>query len=249
MTRYLKIKKWEEFQHYKDRNPPWIKLATDLFQDYDFSRLQDASKLLAVCIWTLGSRSKDGTIPYDFDYIKSQSCLGTLVKPEHLQELINKGFLIDASNMLAECLQDASPETEGEAYRKETETETEGDIYAETFETFWRDYPKQRAGSSKKADAALRQALKRATAEEILAGLARYAISDEVAKGFAKGAAAWLNDDRWNSDYTKRTENETTGRSGTNGNSGTGYPKQPTKHERLEAVIRSERERLNLPQG
>lgn len=227
MTRYLKIKKWEEFQHYKDRNPPWIKLATDLFQDYDFSRLQDASKLLAVCIWTLGSRSKDGTIPYDFDYIKSQSCLGSTIKPEHLQELINKGFLIDASNMLAECLQDASPETEGEAYRKETETE--GDIYAQTFETFWRDYPKQRAGSSKKADAAMRQALKRATAEEILAGLARYAISDEVAKGYAKGAAAWLNDDRWNNDYTKGKQNG----NGSNTNPGT-----RNKHERAKAALR-----------
>ena len=41
----LKIKDWDKFQHYKDRNPPWIKLSTDTFQNYDFSRLQDASKL------------------------------------------------------------------------------------------------------------------------------------------------------------------------------------------------------------
>lgn len=217
MTRLLKIKKWEEFQHYKDRNPPWIKLATDLFQDYDFSRLQDASKLLAVCIWTLGSRSKDGTIPYDFDYIKSQSCLGSTIKPEHLQELINKGFLFDASNTLAECLQDASPETE--TYRKEAEAEAERDICANDFENFWRDYPKQRIGNSKKAAAAFREALKRATAEEILAGLARYAISDEVSKGFAKGAAAWLNDDRWKNDYTRGRQdgNRTNGDGGVRG--------------------------------
>lgn len=205
MTRYLKIKKWEEFQHYKDRNPPWIKLATDVFRDYDFSRLQDASKLLAVCIWTLGSRSKDGSVPYDFDYIKTQSCLGSLVKPEHLQELINKGFLVDASNMLADCKQDASPET----YREEDieQTETERDICANEFENFWRNYPKQRIGNSKKAAAAFREALKRATAEEILTGLARYVISDEVSKGFAKGAAAWLNDDRWKNDYMKGKQN------------------------------------------
>lgn len=120
--KYLQIKNWEEFQHYKDRNPPWIKLSTQLFQDYEFACLQDASKLLAICSWTLASKYKDpkqGLIPYDFDYIKRQGNLGNSVKPEHLQELIDTGFLIDASKMLASCYQSASPETETETYIKE----------------------------------------------------------------------------------------------------------------------------------
>jgi hypothetical protein len=125
---YLKVKDWEQFQHYKDRNPPWIKLSTDTFQDYEFSRLQDASKLLAICIWTLASRYKDpkkGLVPADFKYIKSQCGLGDFVKEEHLKELIEQGFVIDASNMLADRKQSAIPETE--TYSKETEEEKKKD--------------------------------------------------------------------------------------------------------------------------
>lgn len=70
------------------------------------------------------------------------------------------------------------------------------------FEIFWDNFPKQRRGSRTKAEAAFRQALKRAPVEEILSSVERYATSDEVAKGFAKGAAAWLNDDRWTCDYS-----------------------------------------------
>lgn len=120
---YLKIKDWDSFQHYRDRRPPWIKLQTDTFQDYEFGRLQDASKLLAICIWTLASRygnATDGIIPHDLPFIKRQCNLGDTIKESHLNELINKGFLI-ASNPLASCYQLATPETETEA---EAEAET-----------------------------------------------------------------------------------------------------------------------------
>src|SRR5690606_19747530 len=35
---YLTVKNFERFQHYKDRNPPWIKLYNDLLDDYEFGR-------------------------------------------------------------------------------------------------------------------------------------------------------------------------------------------------------------------
>lgn len=82
------------------------------------------------------------------------------------------------------------------------------------FDDFWHHFPKTRAGSKEKAAAALYKALERATTEEIMAGVVAYKNSDEVARGFAKGGAAWLNDDRWASDYriasgTTQTENPT----------------------------------------
>lgn len=70
------------------------------------------------------------------------------------------------------------------------------------FEKFWAGYPKTRAGSRDKAEGAYRRALLRATEAEIMLGLQAYAASREVADGFAAGAAAWLNDDRWTSDYS-----------------------------------------------
>lgn len=122
----LKVKNWTRYQHYKDRCPPWIKLATDTFQNYEFSRLHDASKLLAICIWTIAARSKDGSVPNDFEYLKRQGALGPMVKPEHLKELINQGFVEICSEVLADCKQTACSEGEGEGEtEREAEEETE----------------------------------------------------------------------------------------------------------------------------
>lgn len=128
------VKNWDIFQHYKDRSPPWIKLSTSLFQDYDFGCLQDASKLLAVCIWTIASRSSDGSIPDDFPYIHRQCNLGPTVTIENFNELISKGFItaeVPASKVLASRKQNACLETEAE-----TEGETEGEGEADTPTTF-----------------------------------------------------------------------------------------------------------------
>jgi hypothetical protein len=77
------------------------------------------------------------------------------------------------------------------------------------FDEFWDLYPKQRAGSKAKAHASYMKVLKekRATEEHLLAKVKEYAKSREVREGFAKGCAAWLNDDRFNSDYNGGTNN------------------------------------------
>lgn len=114
---YLTIKNWAEFQHYKDRNPPWIKLHRTLLYDYEFSCLQDASKLHLILIWLLASQS-DGKIPDDPKFIQRRLAL---TSPPNLKQLIELGFLVlehNDSKVLADCKQVAMPETE-------TETETE----------------------------------------------------------------------------------------------------------------------------
>ena len=108
---YLRVKNWTEFQHYKDRNPPWIKLHRCLLDDYEFSCLQDASKAHLMLIWLFASQS-DGRIPSDPKFLKSK--LGLDKEPD-IKTLVDQGFLVpeqsasaDASNTLASC----SPETE-----------------------------------------------------------------------------------------------------------------------------------------
>ncbi len=140
----LSVKNWTKFQHYKHRCPPWIKLAADTFQNPEFACLQDASKLLAVCIWTLASRSQNGTIPDNFDYIKQWGFLGKEIKIQHLTELVDAGFLVrDAS-----CKQDASTlhtnaDSETEKSRDRVETETDGQI---EFENSCSLYPNPERG-------------------------------------------------------------------------------------------------------
>jgi hypothetical protein len=108
-----RVAKWEDHQHYKDRNPPWIKLHYELLSSNTWVMLDDASRVLAVAIMLLASRH-EGHVPASLDYIKRVAYLNK--KPD-LNPLISIGFitpLADASNLQAQ----ARPETE-------TETETE----------------------------------------------------------------------------------------------------------------------------
>lgn len=120
---YFTIKNWGKYQHYKDRSPPWIKIHTSVFEDYEFDCLQDASKLHLIMIWLLASKlgEKNPKIPNDAKWLQQQL---HLKKPIDLKPLFDKGFLVPASGMLAECKQVARTEGEGEG---ETEGETEGE--------------------------------------------------------------------------------------------------------------------------
>ncbi len=118
--RYLRVKNWSEFQHYKDRNPPWIKLHRTLLDDYEFSCLQDASKAHLMLIWLFASQ-KNGLVPDEPAFLKKK--LG-LEKEPNLKLLISHGLLIpeqDASNALAECEQVAPREESYKASDKTTE--------------------------------------------------------------------------------------------------------------------------------
>lgn len=85
---------------------------------------------------------------------------------------------------------------------------TDSNIYIKEFEDFWSIYPKQRAGSKEKAYKSFCRAIKekRSTADKIISSAREYAQSEEVKRGFAKGCQAWLNDDRFNSDYRNKIE-------------------------------------------
>lgn len=57
-----KIKNWHQFQHFKDRTPPWIKLYRGLLDDVHFHSLDgDAAKTL-IMLWLLASET-DGYLP------------------------------------------------------------------------------------------------------------------------------------------------------------------------------------------
>lgn len=72
------------------------------------------------------------------------------------------------------------------------------------FQDIWEVWPKLRKGSKSKALYAYTSALKRDTPENINDGVQRYIESDEAKGQYAKGCAAWFNDDRWNNDYSQK---------------------------------------------
>lgn len=116
----LKPKGWEKFQHYKDRCPPWIKLHRDLLVDREFMCLPVASKALAPMLWLLASEAKDAVFDASLEELQFRLHISRKDYEDGLKPLIDKGFFIVASEMLAECLQVAIPERETER-EKETE--------------------------------------------------------------------------------------------------------------------------------
>ena len=113
------VRNWREFQHYRDRNPPWIKLHFSLLTSADWVTLSDASRTLAVACMLVASRN-NGEID------GSEAGLAYLHRVAYLHQfpdvkpLIDCGFLWCASKT-EHSLQSAIPEIE-------TETETEIEI-------------------------------------------------------------------------------------------------------------------------
>lgn len=127
MTARLHIKGWSDFQHYKDRSPPWIKLHKGLLDNYEYQMLPIASRALAPMLWLLASESEDGSIDGNPDKIAFRLRATRKEIEDGLRPLIEAGFLTpnkDASAALAMCTQEASLETEAE---RETEKETEAE--------------------------------------------------------------------------------------------------------------------------
>ena len=140
-------KNWNTFQHYRDRCPPWIKLHREILNDKEFMCLPLASKAIAPLLWLLASESKDGQFDASTDELSFRLRITNKEVEEGLKPLINNGFFIDASTMLAPCLQVARPERETEG-----ETETEKNTLKrpdDISEELWKDFKKLR--SSKKA--------------------------------------------------------------------------------------------------
>lgn len=124
----LMPKNWASFQHYKDRNPPWIKLHKGLLTDRAYARLPLASKALAPLLWLLASESKDGSFDAAVEELTFRLHLTEKEITQGVDPLIKAGFFIPVqsdSTVLATCQQvapDSCSEREGETER-ETEVE------------------------------------------------------------------------------------------------------------------------------
>lgn len=109
-----------------------------------------------------------------------------------------------------QCHTDTETDTETNIKETKKKSEPESLLPAKkqtatdaAFDDFWSSFPKQRIGNREKARTAFAAAVKRTGqfAFQIVAKAREYAKSDEVARGFAKGAQAWLNDDRFLQEY------------------------------------------------
>lgn len=114
----LRVRNWRQFQHYKDRNPPWIKLHFSILSSSDWVTLDDACRVLAIACMLIASRSEgeiDGS-EAGLAYLQRVAYLNEL---PNLSSLIECGFLEPASTC-KRMLASARPETETEKKNKNT---------------------------------------------------------------------------------------------------------------------------------
>jgi hypothetical protein len=117
----MKIKNWSQFQHFKDRRPPWIKLYRDILDDIEWHELDAKSAKVLVMLWLIASES-DGVIPDTKKLafrlrMTEKDTEASLIKLSHWLEQ-------DDINVISDGYQGDLPETE-------TETETEGETKTE----------------------------------------------------------------------------------------------------------------------
>ena len=196
-VKFYKIPKWRDYQHYKDRSPPWIKLHFDLLTSETWLSLDDASRVLAVASMLIASRN-EGRIPGSPTYMQRVAYLSG---PANFAPLVECGFLVvddeiasenvdsasktsdAASNALASCKQllaDASPETETEKSKPSCAIASHGIVGKDDpkgFSECWEAYPKRLGGNSRvQAEKQYRARLKAGTPPaDLLAGVQRYA--------------------------------------------------------------------------
>jgi len=155
---YLRVKDLSKWQHYKRRNPPWIKLYNTIFNDYRFSKLRDETKYHLIAIWSFAS-VMDNKLPNDSEWISTRIGANLTVD---LTELTEAGFVEivrndpsqlsdnrekyqDASKVLAGCYQSATPETETETEKDKVKRSKSNGLKPSgnpdpKFVKFWENY-------------------------------------------------------------------------------------------------------------
>ncbi len=113
----LRICKWAEHQHYKDRNPPWIKLHFKTLHSKTWVTASDADRVLAIACMLIASQDErnDGSFDGDPDYFQR---IAYLNQAPNFKSLIDRGFLevVEANDSERKrLLADARPEAEAEA--------------------------------------------------------------------------------------------------------------------------------------
>jgi hypothetical protein len=102
---FIRIVNWGSYQHYKKRNPPWVKVYVSLLTNDQYLDLDRDSRLLLFTLFLLAPRYQNA-IPLD-----SKMLALAFPSTVNTQPLVNAQFIEcyqDASNVLANCYNGAS---------------------------------------------------------------------------------------------------------------------------------------------
>jgi hypothetical protein len=110
--RWIVIPNWERFQHYKDRDPPWIKLHRTLASDPEWLALSGHRRALLISLW-LEYASTNGRVKLDTHSISRR--VNLRVTRADITSLVHAGLIgVSASKPLATRYHDLALEAEAE---------------------------------------------------------------------------------------------------------------------------------------
>ena len=117
----MRIVNWSQYQHYRNRCPPWVKVHWSLLTSDTWVTLDDASRVLVIASMMLASRDKamDGSFNGSPEYVRRVCYLNTLPNWDPLLAVGFVEVVPDASKTLA------SASTMQAKWCSETERETE----------------------------------------------------------------------------------------------------------------------------
>ena len=178
---YLKVKSWNEFQHYKDREPKWIKVYRHILNDYKYEQLNDQEFGQLVKIWLLASQTEN-QIPNDPVWIQRKT---SMTKKPNINRLLQLSFL-ELEGSVQNCT---------DLYRTVHREDKIREEYIHHFEKFWNLYLRK-VGK----DAALK-AFKKLTESEMTLAIEKIPLHAASWKKRDKEhiphASTWLNGRRW----------------------------------------------------
>lgn len=150
----LVITKWDELQHYKDRDPTWVKLYRDLLSSEAWVLGTDASRLVQVASMLLAARYRNAT-PANYELFRKvanldlsrkeyETAIAILVKHNFLsiQETNNEVYQ-DASNTLAVCTSEKSREEKSRGEKSQSARKCPSDFVVTDAMREWagREFP------------------------------------------------------------------------------------------------------------
>lgn len=167
MAQY-RIKNWSEFQHFKDRTPPWIKLYRKLLDDMEWHLLDPQPAKTLVSLWLIASEY-EGALPDSKKLafrlrLSEKQVIGDCSKLSHWLEQVD-------ISAISTRYQDDPLETETETERDRVITPASSSFAKpETVsQQVWDDYLKVR--KAKKAPAMSATAMAGIEREANLAGI------------------------------------------------------------------------------
>ncbi len=194
----IRFKNWEEYQHYKDRAPPWIKLHFSILSSRHWIKLDESGKLLAIVCMMIASRNA-GEVECDEEYVMA---VGNLKKRPDFDSLVECGFCEYCDGLLDKCNHDASNLQQTYVSVSASASDSSLSLQQAEAENIYSHYPRKEARQV--AIKAILSAQKKCGSvfllDRVKAYSAAVALWPDGDKKFVPHPATWFNQGRYDDD-------------------------------------------------